>query len=74
MMKLKMALLVGVLEKALGSPFEAPEDYRNLWLSYLSYLRRQLERIAESDDNKIEHLEEIRGVVNRACDHLSSCK
>lgn len=58
-----------LLENALSNGFSMAEDYRNLWITYLEYLRRRIERC--SDEEKEKHLDVIRNTFNRACEHLA---
>lgn len=59
-----------LLEDALSVGFSTAEDYRNLWITYLEYLRR---RIGQCSDEKEEgkRLDVIRNTFNRACEHLA---
>ncbi|XP_072761043.1 squamous cell carcinoma antigen recognized by T-cells 3 [Anoplolepis gracilipes] len=58
-----------LLENALSNGFSMAEDYRNLWIIYLEYLRRRIERC--SDEEKEKHLDIIRNTFNKACEHLA---
>ncbi|XP_068988460.1 squamous cell carcinoma antigen recognized by T-cells 3 isoform X2 [Bombus flavifrons] len=57
-----------LLENALTTGFSTAEEYRNLWMTYLEYLRRRLDRCS-SDEKK--QLEILRNTFNRACEHLA---
>jgi hypothetical protein len=59
------------MEQALSVGFSTAEDYRNLWLSYIDYVRR---RVDWSTDPQSTDLVELREAFNRACDHLAQCK
>lgn len=58
-----------LLENALSNGFSMAEDYRNLWITYLEYLRRRIERC--SNEEKEKHLDVIRNTFNKACEHLA---
>ncbi|XP_001602582.2 squamous cell carcinoma antigen recognized by T-cells 3 [Nasonia vitripennis] len=57
-----------LIESAFAVGFSTAEEYRNVWMSYLEYLRR---RIDKSEDEK-KNLEILENAFNRACDHLAS--
>ncbi|XP_029163172.1 LOW QUALITY PROTEIN: squamous cell carcinoma antigen recognized by T-cells 3-like [Nylanderia fulva] len=59
-----------LLENALSNGFSVAEDYRNLWIIYLEYLRRRIEQC--SDEEKERHLDIIRNTFNKACEHLAN--
>lgn len=58
-----------LLENAISNGFSMADDYRNLWIIYLEYLRRKIERC--SDEEKEKHLDVIRNTFNKACEHLA---
>ncbi|XP_071561281.1 squamous cell carcinoma antigen recognized by T-cells 3 [Temnothorax nylanderi] len=58
-----------ILENALTAGFSTAEDYRNLWVTYLEYLRRNLEQYP--DEEREKYLDVIRKTFNRACEHLA---
>lgn len=58
-----------ILETALAVGFSTAEDYRNLWITYLEYLRRGLEQ--SSDEERDRRIDVIRNTFNRACEHLA---
>ncbi|XP_020299615.1 squamous cell carcinoma antigen recognized by T-cells 3-like [Pseudomyrmex gracilis] len=58
-----------ILENALAVSFSTAEDYRNLWIVYLEYLRRRIEQ--SSDEEKDRRIDVIRNTFNRACEHLA---
>lgn len=58
-----------ILENALAVGFSTAEDYRNLWITYLEYLRRRIEQ--SSDEEKDRRIDVIRNTFNRACEHLA---
>jgi hypothetical protein len=60
-----------VMEQALSVGFSTADDYRNLWLCYIEYVRRMIDWSA--DDHSTE-LAELRGTFNRACEHLAQCE
>ena len=58
------------MEQALSVGFSTADDYRNLWLCYIEYLRRKVDWSA---DHQSSELAELRGTFNRACEHLAQC-
>lgn len=60
-----------VMEQALSVGFSTAEDYRDLWLGYIDYMRRRVDWNTEPQSTE---LAELRGVFNRACDHLAQCE
>ncbi|XP_076641280.1 spliceosome associated factor 3, U4/U6 recycling protein [Halictus rubicundus] len=56
-----------ILENALMAGFSTPDDYRNLWMTYLEYLKRKVDQ--SSDEQK--QLEVLHNTFNRACEHLA---
>jgi hypothetical protein len=63
--------LSDVMEQALSVGFSAADDYRNLWLGYIDYVRRKVDWSA---DHQSAELAELRGTFNRACEHLAQCE
>jgi hypothetical protein len=59
------------MEQALSVGFSTAEDYRNLWLGYIDYVRR---RVDWHTDNQSTELAELRGTFNKACEHLAQCE
>lgn len=57
-----------LLENALVAGFSTAEDYRNLWMAYLEYLRRKIDRYSTEEEKQLEIL---RNTFNRACEHLA---
>ncbi|KOX76546.1 Squamous cell carcinoma antigen recognized by T-cells 3 [Melipona quadrifasciata] len=57
-----------LLENALVTGFSTAEDYRNLWITYLEYLRRRIDRFSSNEEKQLETL---RNTFNRACEHLA---
>ncbi|KAF7993705.1 hypothetical protein HCN44_010300 [Aphidius gifuensis] len=57
-----------VLENSLVAGLPTADDYRNIWMTYLEYLRR---RIDPSSDNEKQQIEVIRNAFNKACEHLA---
>ncbi|KOC62368.1 Squamous cell carcinoma antigen recognized by T-cells 3 [Habropoda laboriosa] len=57
-----------LLENALAAGFSTAEDYRNLWITYLEYLRRKIDRYSTAEKKQLEIL---RNAFNRACEHLA---
>ncbi|KZC14699.1 PREDICTED: squamous cell carcinoma antigen recognized by T-cells 3-like [Dufourea novaeangliae] len=57
-----------ILENALAAGFSLPDDYRNLWMTYLEYLRRKLDEYPSKEE---KHLDILRNTFNRACEHLA---
>jgi len=60
-----------VMEQALSVGFSTADDYRNLWLGYIEYVRRKVDWSA---DHQSAELAELRGTFNRACEHLAQCE
>jgi hypothetical protein len=60
-----------VMEQALSVGFSTAEDYRDLWLCYIVYMRRRVDWGTEYQSTQ---LEDLRRTFNRACDHLAQCK
>lgn len=58
-----------LIENALAVGFNSYEEYKNLWLTYLEYLRRKLDD--RSVDEK-KQLEILRKNFNKACEHLET--
>ena len=57
-----------LLENGLAAGFSTAEDYRNLWMTYLEYLRRKIDRDSSEEEKQIEIL---HNTFNRACEHLA---
>ncbi|XP_043252724.1 squamous cell carcinoma antigen recognized by T-cells 3-like isoform X2 [Colletes gigas] len=57
-----------LLENALRAGFSTAEEYRNLWIAYLEYLRRKLDRDSTDEEKQLDIL---RNTFNRACEHLA---
>lgn len=57
-----------LLENALAIGFSTPEDYRDLWLKYLEYLRRKINKNA---NDELKQIDILRNTFNRACEHLA---
>lgn len=57
-----------LLENALSAGFSTADDYRNLWITYLEYLRRKIDRYSDTEEKQVEVL---RNAFNRACEHLA---
>ncbi|XP_076281936.1 spliceosome associated factor 3, U4/U6 recycling protein [Lasioglossum baleicum] len=57
-----------ILENALMAGFSTSDDYRNLWMTYLEYLKRKVDQ--SSDEKK--QLELLYNAFNRACEHLAN--
>ncbi|XP_076633777.1 spliceosome associated factor 3, U4/U6 recycling protein [Colletes latitarsis] len=57
-----------LLENALRAGFSTAEEYRNLWITYLEYLRRKLDRDSTDEEKQLDIL---RNTFNRACEHLA---
>lgn len=58
----------GVFESALGNSFSSAEEYRSLWITYLEYLRRGIDRDSKEEDKRMEI---IRNTFNKACEFLA---
>lgn len=58
-----------LLEDALSVGFSTAEEYRNLWITYLEYLRRRIGQCYDEEEEK--RLDVIRNTFNRACEHLA---
>lgn len=59
-----------LLENALTVGFSVAEDYRNLWIIYLEYLRRRYEVVLEEEEKRLDILLDT---FNRACDYMAQC-
>ena len=57
-----------LLENALIAGFSTADDYRNLWMTYLEYLRRKVDPYSTEE---AKQLETLRNTFNRACEHLA---
>ncbi|XP_076749352.1 spliceosome associated factor 3, U4/U6 recycling protein [Xylocopa sonorina] len=57
-----------LFENALTAGFSTADDYRNLWITYLEYLRRKIDRFSTEEEKQLEVL---RNTFNRACEHLA---
>ncbi|XP_054004935.1 squamous cell carcinoma antigen recognized by T-cells 3-like [Hylaeus anthracinus] len=57
-----------LLENALTAGFSTPEDYQNLWMTYLEYLRRKIDQHSNDEEKQLEVL---CNTFNRACEHLA---
>ena len=60
--------IVQVVEDALQSGLASSEDYRNVWLAFIDYRRRQL----KDEDGDEEECERIRQLFQRALEQLAS--
>ncbi|XP_066592775.1 squamous cell carcinoma antigen recognized by T-cells 3-like [Prorops nasuta] len=58
-----------LFENSLLAGFSNAEDYRNLWLTYLEYLRRGINVDSKEEENK--QIDIIRRAYNNACEHLA---
>ncbi|XP_017875823.1 squamous cell carcinoma antigen recognized by T-cells 3-like isoform X2 [Ceratina calcarata] len=58
-----------ILENALTAGFETAGDYRDLWVTYLEYLRRRIDRSSSKEEEK--QVEVLRNTFNRACEYLA---
>ncbi|XP_071448809.1 squamous cell carcinoma antigen recognized by T-cells 3-like [Hetaerina americana] len=68
----------GILERALASGFSVAQEYRDLWMTYIDYLKRRLRKWddepSQGDGICAEHKianEELRNTFDRACSHLA---
>lgn len=59
-----------LLESALMAGFSTAEDYRNLWITYLEYLRRRYEVVLEEEEKRLDVLLDT---FNRACEYMAQC-
>nr|XP_012233756.1 PREDICTED: squamous cell carcinoma antigen recognized by T-cells 3-like [Linepithema humile] len=59
-----------LLEDALSVGFSTAEEYRNLWITYLEYLRRRIGQCSDEVEEE-KRLEVIRNTFNRACEYLA---
>lgn len=57
-----------ILENALMAGFSTSDDYRELWMTYLEYLRRKVDQSSTDEERQLEVL---RNTFNRACEHLA---
>ncbi|KAL7304842.1 hypothetical protein TKK_0002651 [Trichogramma kaykai] len=66
--KSPMSEVQQVVENALAVGFASPVEYKDLWISYLEYLRRGIDKAP--DESK--HIVIVRNAFDRACEHLAS--
>ena len=59
--------------RALQNTFAAAQNYRSLYLSYIYYLRRQLDTLSKEDNCWDESVKEIRDFIVIAYDNLIKC-
>ena len=59
-----------VFEEALEAGFQNAEEYRNLWMLYLEFLRRRID-LVDDEDEREKQLETLRNTFNRACEYLA---
>ncbi|EFN81702.1 squamous cell carcinoma antigen recognized by T-cells 3 [Harpegnathos saltator] len=59
-----------LLENALTTGFSIAEDYRNLWMTYLEFLRRRYEMVLEEEEKRLDVLLDT---FNKACDYMAQC-
>ncbi|XP_063980205.1 squamous cell carcinoma antigen recognized by T-cells 3-like [Diachasmimorpha longicaudata] len=57
-----------ILELALVAGFSSAEEYRNVWMTYLEYLRR---RVDPDSPEKEKQLDVLDKGFNKACEHLA---
>lgn len=60
-----------VFEEALQAGFNTAEEYRNLWVLYLEFLRRRIDLVDDDEDERDKQLETLRNTFNRACEYLA---
>ncbi|KAG8227862.1 hypothetical protein J437_LFUL008655 [Ladona fulva] len=67
-----------ILERSLASGFSSAQEYRELWMTYIDYLRRRLRtwdnEPSQGDGICAEHKianEELKATFDRACSHLA---
>ncbi|XP_012282732.1 squamous cell carcinoma antigen recognized by T-cells 3 [Orussus abietinus] len=58
-----------ILENALAAGFPTAEEYRDVWLTYLEYLRRGINRDSEEEDKQLKI---VSSTFNKACEHLAN--
>lgn len=58
-----------LLENALAAGFSTADDYRSLWITYLEYLRRRIDRSSPEDEEK--QIDVLRNTFNKACEYLA---
>ncbi|KAK0162802.1 hypothetical protein PV327_006548 [Microctonus hyperodae] len=58
-----------LLESALAANFASAIDYRNIWITFIEYLRRRIDSV--DDEQQKNALEIIRATFNRACEHMA---
>lgn len=66
--KKPLLTIQNILENALVAGFSSADDYRNIWMAYLEYLRR---RIEPPSSNVKQQTEIIENAFNKACEHLA---
>lgn len=54
------------MQKALGSYFNDPSEYRSLYLHYVFYLRRRLNKVDIDAETKLKQIEEIRLILEQS--------
>ena len=60
-----------VLEEALQAGFSTPEEYRELWILYLEFLRRKIDDV-DDEDERDKKLDTLRNTFNKACEYLAN--
>jgi hypothetical protein len=66
---ISLADIQKLVENALSVGFSSSDEYKNLWITYLEYLRR---RVVYKSENEKKQLEILRNAFNRARDHLAT--
>lgn len=54
------------MQKAVGTWFNYSADYRNLYLYYIFYLRRRLNKVDIDAETKLSQIEEIRSIFEQS--------
>lgn len=73
-MNIIIIYLAGAFEQAVASGLQTSEDFKDIWMTFLEYLRRRLDEpdISKEDENK--RLEELLANFAKAVEFLSECK
>ena len=58
-----------VVEDAFNSGLQTATDFRDIWLTYLEYLRRRFD-VSENQEEEEKRLKELRAAFSKALDFL----
>ncbi|KFM73371.1 Squamous cell carcinoma antigen recognized by T-cells 3, partial [Stegodyphus mimosarum] len=65
--------IIGVFETALSMGFAKAEDFKELWLAYLDYLRRRISTENVENNENVTGLNEVCDVFDRAVTQMQHC-